>query len=76
MVEHCARTGVAEPSVVLRADWPALREEKFDLVFASLVLQHIEPNEVRSYLDDFAEMTERVYLLTRGRHDFGDRRVR
>ncbi len=71
MVEHCARTGIAEPSVVLRADWPALREEKFDLVFASLVLQHIEPNEVRSYLDDFARMTERVYLLTRGRHDFG-----
>jgi SAM-dependent methyltransferase len=82
MVEHCARAGTAEPSVLLRADWAALRAERFDLVFASLVLQHVEPNEVRSYLDDFARMTERVYLLTRGRHDFGgstcaliDRRV-
>jgi cyclopropane fatty-acyl-phospholipid synthase-like methyltransferase len=71
MIDHCARAGTTEPTVVLRDDWPALREERFDLVFASLVLQHIDPTEARSYLDDFARMTETVYLLTRGRQDFG-----
>ena len=61
-----------EPSVVLRADLPGIREEKFDLVFASLVLQHMGENGPRwLYLDDFAEMTEHVYLFNVCRHDFG-----
>ena len=40
------------------------------LVFASLVLQHIETDECRDYLADFAGMSPHVYLLTRTRTDF------
>jgi hypothetical protein len=55
----------------LTSDWGHLREQRFDLVFASLVLQHIEPAAVRAYVADFARMAPAVYLLTRARNDFG-----
>ncbi len=42
--------------VQLSDDWPRLREEAFDLVYASLVLQHIESDACRAYLRDFATM--------------------
>jgi SAM-dependent methyltransferase len=54
----------------LSHDWPAIRQERFDLVFASLVFQHIEPEATRAYLTDIASMAPAVYLLTRGQSDF------
>jgi SAM-dependent methyltransferase len=53
-------------------DWTRLREERFDLVFASLVLQHVETDQCRTYLRDFARMGPAVYLLTRTDSDFGE----
>jgi SAM-dependent methyltransferase len=52
-------------------DWTTLREERFDLVFAALVLQHVETGTCRAYLADFATMASLVYLLTRTDSDFG-----
>jgi hypothetical protein len=39
-------------------------------LYASLVLQHIEPERCASYLADFARMTPAVHVLTRARSDF------
>jgi hypothetical protein len=44
----------------------------FDLIVASLVLQHIEPAPVREFLGDFSRMAPSVYLLTRVRSDFDE----
>ena len=52
-------------------DWTTLRQERFDLVFAALVLQHVETGACRAYLADFATMAPLVYLLTRTDSDFG-----
>lgn len=70
MVERC-RTLAAEPVDLVTADWDAVKRRPFDLIFASLVMQHIEPAVCRSYLADFARMAPTVYLLTRALNDFG-----
>jgi hypothetical protein len=54
----------------LSDDWNDVRARRFDLIFASLVLQHIETDTVRSYLADFAHMAPHTYLLTRNDSDF------
>jgi SAM-dependent methyltransferase len=71
MIERC-RAAATEPVGVLTSDWERLKRLKFDLIFASLVLQHIEPAPVRGLLEDFATMAPAVYLLTRVDTDFGE----
>ena len=70
MIERC-RSLATERVDVLADDWQQVRASRFDLIFASLVLQHIEPAICSSYLTDFAQMAPRVYLLTRLDNDFG-----
>jgi hypothetical protein len=60
-----------EPRVRLDDDWSALTTDRFDLVYAALVLQHVEIEACRAYLTDFARMAPAVYLLTRTDSDFG-----
>jgi SAM-dependent methyltransferase len=69
MIARCRR--LAPDGVTLRDDWPALRRERFDLVYASLVLQHVETDAIRACLADFAKMAPAIYLLTRVDSDFG-----
>jgi len=69
MIARC-RT-LAADDVALRDDWPALRRERFDLVHASLVLQHLETDAIRAFLSHFAGMAPAIYLLTRIDSDFG-----
>jgi len=71
MIARC-RTLATESVDVLTANWPELRTRKFDLVFADLVLQHVEPQACRAYLADFARMAPMTYLLTRLQSDFGE----
>jgi SAM-dependent methyltransferase len=52
-------------------DWAVVATQCFDLVFASLVLQHIEPSACRNYLGAFARISPVTYLLTRTTTDFG-----
>ena len=70
MIERC-RALATEPVSDLTSDWAVTRTRRYALVFASLVLQHIDTGECRRYLADFARMAPHVYLLTRTRTDFG-----
>jgi trans-aconitate methyltransferase len=71
MIDRC-RSTAGEPADLLSADWDALEGRRYDLIFASLVLQHIEPEPVRAFLRNFARMAPAVYLLTRTRSDFDE----
>jgi SAM-dependent methyltransferase len=72
MIERCRQLATVQVDA-LADDWLTVRDKRFDLIFASLVLQHIEPERTRSYLDDFARMSPAVYLLTRTVSDFDTR---
>ncbi len=69
MIARCRE--LAQPVDLLSDDWSSLKTRRFDLIFASLVLQHIEVDVVREYLTDFARMAPVTYLLTRDSSDFG-----
>jgi SAM-dependent methyltransferase len=70
MIERCRELAPVQAEE-LSSDWPSVRTRRFDLIFATLVLQHIEPEACRAYLLDFARMAPVVYLLTRVDSDFG-----
>jgi SAM-dependent methyltransferase len=72
MIERC-RLASGRAVDFLSSDWHQVRQLHFDLVFASLVLQHIEPHPMRSFLRDFSRMAPAIYLLTRTDTDFGER---
>jgi SAM-dependent methyltransferase len=69
MIERC-RALATEQVTRLSSDWTDVRERRYGLVFASLVLQHIETAACRKFLADFATMAPAFYLLTRTRTDF------
>jgi SAM-dependent methyltransferase len=71
MVERC-HTTAGDGIDLLTSDWNQLRQLPFDLIFASLVLQHIEPHPMRAFLRDFSHMAPAVYLITRTNTDFGE----
>ena len=70
MIERC-RTLATEPVSDLTSDWAEVRNRRYALIFASLVLQHIDTDECRRYLADFTRMAPYVYLLTRTKTDVG-----
>lgn len=72
MIARC-RSLAPVPADTLVDDWNTLRTTRVDLVFASLVIQHIETSQAARYLADFARMAPVVYLLTRTDTDFGAR---
>jgi trans-aconitate methyltransferase len=69
MIERCRDT-LPGTSVHLTADWDDVRQRRYDLVFASLVLQHIEPDACNGFLADFSRLAPYSYVLTRGSSDF------
>jgi len=69
MIEKC-RTFAPMAVDALSSDWEELRRRRFDLIFTTLVLQHLEPETCRSFLVDFARMAPVVYVLTRASTDF------
>jgi len=71
MIEQCRRHASDEVDF-LSSDWTEVRVRRFDLIFASLVLQHVESDSLRTFLVDFAGMAPAVYLLTPTRTDFGE----
>lgn len=70
MVRRCRRDANHE-GIELTSDWRWARGQHFDCVFACLVLQHIDPDDLGTYLSDFATMAPWLYVLSRGRSDFG-----
>jgi SAM-dependent methyltransferase len=72
MIARC-RARPVHAGVTLSDDWDAIARERFDLIFASLVLQHLDPDSVRRRLEDFSRMAPVTYLLTRADSDAGER---
>jgi SAM-dependent methyltransferase len=70
MIARC-RVLATENVDVLTSDWEDVSRRRFDLVFAALVLQHIDTDTCRAYLADFARMAPTTYILTRLQSDFG-----
>jgi SAM-dependent methyltransferase len=78
MIARC-RSLAPESIDLLTSDWEDVSRRQFDLVFASLVLQHIDTDACRTYLADFAKMVPArvparvpaIYVLTRLQSDFG-----
>jgi SAM-dependent methyltransferase len=72
MIERCREISPvsAHPRVTLTSDWVDVCARRFDLVFTTLVLQHVESALCRKYLEDFARLSPAVYVLTRVRSDF------
>lgn len=70
MTERCR---LLSPDAIdlLSHDWEEISARSFDLVFASLVLQHLETETCRRVLSDFARMAPVTYVLTRLESDFG-----
>jgi SAM-dependent methyltransferase len=66
-----ARDAGVGAGLVLSSDWETVRAMTFDLIFASLVLQHVPEDWCRTALADFARMAPATYLLARGQGDFG-----
>jgi trans-aconitate methyltransferase len=71
MIERC-RTLTTHPVSLLTSDWSEVSARGYDLIVATLVLQHVETAACRAYLDDFARLSPVTYLLTRVRSDFDE----
>ena len=56
---------------VLTGDWAEVAARRFDLIYAALVLQHLETETCRARLEDFARLAPKTYVLTRLQSDFG-----
>jgi SAM-dependent methyltransferase len=70
MIERCRAALAGGDTVHLSSDWGDVASQSYDLVVATLVLQHIETAPCRAFLEDFARIAPAVYLLTRVRSDF------
>jgi SAM-dependent methyltransferase len=75
MIARC-RTLAADSVDMLSDAWSDVSSRHFDIIFAALVLQHVEPEPCRRYLADFARMAPITYLLTRLQSDFGENVLR
>jgi SAM-dependent methyltransferase len=69
MIERC-RTLAPQSVALLTSDWQEVSARRYDLIVATLVLQHIETAACLTYLGDFARLAPATYLLTRVRSDF------
>ena len=63
------------PNVTLRSDWGNLSREKFGSIYATLVLQHISEEDIRSYIADFRKMSGRLVLCSRRHLDDGTKNI-
>jgi 2-polyprenyl-3-methyl-5-hydroxy-6-metoxy-1,4-benzoquinol methylase len=75
MIERCRALATVDVDC-LTSHWEEISSRRFDLIFASLVLQHIEPEAYTSYLQDSARMSPVAYVLTRIEDDFGSNVLR
>jgi SAM-dependent methyltransferase len=52
-------------------DWEELKIKKFDVIFCSLVLQHIFESNIKTYFSDFVNMTKKLIVAGRRINDGG-----
>ena len=68
MVERC-RALADQPVALLTSDWDLLCSRRFDLIVATLVLQHIDAAACDRYVRDAATIAPAMYLLSSVRSD-------
>ena len=69
MMEKTAIYQAHKDRVKLFTDWEQVKIRKYDVIFCSLVLQHIYEKDLIPYLRDFKEMSENLYIHTRAYND-------
>jgi 2-polyprenyl-3-methyl-5-hydroxy-6-metoxy-1,4-benzoquinol methylase len=52
-------------NITYTSDWKKVISNKFDIVLASLVFQHIDDQELIAYLSDISKITEKIFLASR-----------
>ena len=70
MIARC-RELAPERIDLLTSDWAEIAAQPIDLVYAALVLQHVETDTCRARLEEFARLAPSTYVLTRLQSDFG-----
>lgn len=56
-------------NVKFESDWESLKNNKFDVIFCCLVLQHIYEDALIKYLSDFKKMTSKLIVTGRRFND-------
>jgi len=57
-------------NLTVRSDWGEVSAEKFDCVYATLVFQHIHPDEIAAYLTAIKKMTPLLLIHGRRANDY------
>ena len=68
MVKMCTVDGAT-------SDWNNVVSKKYDVILASLVFQHIHPDDLRVYMNDLVKVTNRIVLHSRTWFDFTEENV-
>lgn len=63
------------PNLSLRSNWELLASEEFDAVYATVVFQHIHPNQLALYLADIKRMSPLLMVYGRRSNDYGGESV-
>ena len=58
-----------QKNLKLISDWNVLKNEKFDIIFALLVFQHIHEKDINLYLKDILKMTNKLIVFGRRYND-------
>lgn len=66
-----ARCQALAPADAMFDEWAVVRQRRFDLIFAALVLQHLPVEVLYQRLQDFAQMAPRLLLESRDYLDVG-----
>jgi len=62
-------------NILYTSDWDTVKSFRFDVVLASLVFQHIDDDELDSYLKDLFKMTNKIVLHSRTWIDHSESKV-
>jgi SAM-dependent methyltransferase len=57
------------PNANFTSDWNYVKSQKFDYIYATLVLQHILEEELNQYCQDFKNITEKLIVHGRRHND-------
>jgi len=58
-----------QSNLILTSNWEQLKPQKFDVIFAFLVFQHIYEKDINSYLKDISQMTKKLVVFGRRFND-------
>lgn len=61
--------GPAASKMRLYSEWEGFKRQKFDIVFAFIVFQHIRLEELRGYLRDLTQITKKLVVWGRRYND-------